>query len=237
MKYAADLHVHSALSPCSDDDMTPNNIVNMSLLKGLDIIAVTDHNSAENLEAVSRCAALNGIVAIPGMELETSEEVHLICLFPTVDAALKMQETVYAALPPLENREDIFGRQMIMDEHDNIKGRLKRLLLTAAGFCLEDAFDLVKGLGGAVIPAHIDRDSYSILSNLGMIPEGLGIKYLELSKSCDFQEFIHKHPSLAGFQFIRSSDAHDLGTILERENFIELEERSIPCLIKKILQA
>jgi len=231
MKYAIDLHIHSALSPCSDDEMTPNNIVNMACLKGLDMIAVTDHNSAENLEAVLKCGNRSGMLVVPGMEVETREEVHLVCLFPDIKAALKMQDIVYKALPPVQNREDIFGQQLIMDENDEVKGLLKQLLITAADLGLEEVFSIVGDLGGVTIPAHVDRESYSVISNLGMIPEDLNIKYVEISRNCDAQVYRSKNPHLLCYEFIKSSDAHTLGDILERESFIELEEKSVECLI------
>ena len=147
MKAYIDLHIHSSLSPCSDKDMTPNNIVNMAYLKGLDIIAVTDHNSAENCDAMVICGKKRGIIVVPGMELETREEVHLVCLFPSVAEAHRMQEIVYNALPDIENREDIFGQQIMMDEEDNISGYQKRLLLTASSLSIDDAFMNVSSLG------------------------------------------------------------------------------------------
>lgn len=232
MKFAVDLHIHSALSPCSDNDMTPNNIVSMAFLKELDFIAVTDHNSIENINAVLKCAEQMGIIAVPGMELETCEEVHLICLFPTIEKALEFQKVVYAHLPRFENREDIFGEQLVMDDSDNITGRMEWLLLTAAQLSIEDAFAAVEELGGAIIPAHVDRDSYSIISNLGGIPENLKAGYVEISKNCDLTDFMNKNDTIRPFSFIRSSDAHHLGDILERESFIELEEKSVDCLIK-----
>lgn len=234
MQYAVDLHIHSALSPCSEEEMTPNNIVNMAVLKGLDIIAVTDHNTVENCPAVMNCARNAGLVAIPGMELETREEVHLLCLFPNTEAAFRMQEIVYAALPKLLNREEIFGQQLVMDEKDNIIRVNERLLLTAAGIGAEEAVELVSALGGVVIPAHIDRASYSIISNLGMMPENLKIKYVEFSKECCPDNYRQESPSLTSYQYIISSDAHKLKNILEREFFLELEENSIGAVIKKL---
>jgi len=231
MKYYVDLHIHSALSPCADDDMTPNNIVNMALLKGLDIISVTDHNSAENLEAVIKCGEKTGILVIPGMEIETTEEVHVVCFFPSLDKALKMQEEVYKALPSIKNRPDIFGNQLIFDEQDNVIGFLDRMLITATGITIENVNNKVKELDGVMIPAHVDRESYSILSNLGTLPNEIKVKCLEVSKFCNLDSFIHKCPELSGYEFIKSSDAHSLGNILERESIIELEEKSISCLI------
>ncbi|HHV30506.1 MAG TPA: PHP domain-containing protein [Clostridium sp.] len=234
MKVYTDLHIHSALSPCSDNEMTPNNIVNMAFLKQLDIIAVTDHNTAENCVAVVECAKKRGVVAVPGMELETREEVHLLCLFPGINEALCMQEIVYNALPDIKNRKEIFGEQIVLDEQDNVLRQVDRLLLTATSLSVDDALAHVGALGGVVIPAHIDRDSYSIISNLGVIPDNPEIKYLEISKLCDKSKYLDNNSYLSRFNFIMSSDAHSLGDILERENTIELDEVSIECLIETL---
>jgi PHP family Zn ribbon phosphoesterase len=226
-----DLHIHSALSPCSEKDMTPNNIVNMACLKGLDIIAVTDHNSMENYLSVLKCGRGKKILIVPAMEIESREEIHLLSFFSDFAAAQSMQRIVSDALMKVENREDIFGRQLVMDEWDNLKGTVKHLLLTATELGIEDIIDLVDGLGGVVIPAHVDRESNSILSNLGAIPEDLKINYLEISAECNLEEYIKKNPQLSRYHFIRSSDAHHLGDILERESFLDLEEASAACLI------
>ncbi len=237
MKYAVDLHMHSCLSPCGDNDMTPNNIVNMALIKGLDIIAVTDHNTAENLEAVLECAKENGLTVIPGIEVETAEEAHIVCLFRKVEDAYKLQEIIYDALPPLKNRAEIFGNQYICDKNDNVIGELAQMLITATSISTDDIFDLVEGLGGVAYPAHVDRDSYSVLSNLGFVPEAYKGKYLELSRNCNFQYFSDQADELtnAGYHFFRASDAHYLWDIFERENFMELKEKSVDAVIDKLL--
>ncbi|WP_010251925.1 PHP domain-containing protein [Acetivibrio cellulolyticus] len=232
MKAFYDLHIHSALSPCAENEMTPNNIVNMAYIKGLDIIAVTDHNVALNCEAVLKCAKHRGILAVPGMELETREEVHLVCLFPGLEEVLKMQNIVNNALPDLENREDIFGQQIIMDEDDNTIGNYKQMLLTAVDLSIDEVFEKVGSLGGIVVPAHIDRDSYSIISNLGIVPDYLDIKYLEFSKDCVANEFISRNSYLSAYKFLKSSDAHNLGNLLEKESSFEVEEISIECLFE-----
>jgi len=234
MRLAYDLHIHSALSACSDKDMTPNNIVNMSLLKELDIIAVTDHNSAENLEAVVKCAQGKDILVVPGMEVETMEEIHVVCLFPGIGEAKKMQEIVYNNLPPLKNRDDIFGRQIIFDEKDDEIGSIDRFLLTAVGMPIEEVYKTVLSLNGAMIPAHIDRSSYSILSNLGSIPPDLGFKYLEVSKKAVMENMNKQYPEVCSYRFIVSSDAHSLENISERESFIDVDEKSAECVISKI---
>lgn len=234
MKVAVDLHIHTALSPCADNDMTPNNIVNMAFLKGLDIIAVTDHNCVENYEVVAGCARSKGIVVVPGMEVETREEVHLVCLFPDLSAAKKMQQIIFDALPERENRAEIFGQQLIMDEEDNIVMEMKQLLVTAADISIDDVFTKVDELRGVVIPAHIDRESYSILSNLGLIPDYLDIKYIEISRMCNYEDLRQVHPYLDVYNHIKSSDAHYLWDMLERESFLELEEISPSGLIKAL---
>lgn len=234
MRYAVDLHIHSALSPCADNDMTPNNIINMASLKGLDIIAVTDHNSAGNVNAFIECAAGSDILIVPGMELETREEVHLVCLFPDEKKALEMQEIVYGSMPYMPNREDIFGQQLLLDKDDSIVGSAEQMLVRAADIGIEEAVKIVRSLGGVAIPAHVDRNSYSIISNLGTVPDSLEVSYLEISHTCNTQDFLQSNPGLETYNFIRNSDAHRLGDILERESYIELDDKSVHNLIDKL---
>lgn len=229
MKYAYDFHIHTALSPCADEDMTPNNIVNMALLKELDMIAITDHNTCENVEAIMKVGRKSNLLVIPGMEIETCEEVHMICLFPNIKAAIKMQEIVYASLPPLMNRRDIFGKQLILNEYDDIIGENEKLLLTASSLSVYDVVKYIRSIEGTVYPAHIDRNSYSILSNLGWIPKDLDINTVEISKDADFDKFASKYDL---FNIIKSSDAHYLTDIAEREQFLEITTKSINEIIK-----
>lgn len=229
MKYAYDFHIHTALSPCGDNDMTPNNIVNMALLKELDIIAITDHNSCENAAAVMKVAEGTDLIVIPGMEVETSEEIHMVCLFPDIVSANHMQEVVYNHLPPLENRVSIFGEQLILNEEDDIVGENKRLLLTATSLSIYDVVKYVRQFNGVAFPAHIDRSSYSVLSNLGWIPEDLDVHTLEVSKNADLEK---SKLNYSKYNVIRSSDAHYLPDIFEREQFLDLEFKSISQVIK-----
>ncbi len=234
MNYAYDLHIHSALSPCADNEMTPNNIVNMAVLKGLDVIALTDHNSGANLEAVGRCAEKAGLLFIPGMEVETAEEVHLVCLLPDIANALELNGQISGALPAIANREDIFGRQLIMDENDIVTGEEKQMLITAACLTVDEVCRRVNRLGGVVIPAHVDRSSYSILSNLGMVPKNLPVGNLEISRSCDQYLFRTTRPELDHYNLIKSSDAHSLEDILERESFLDLRSLSVQALLEAL---
>ncbi|NLU53569.1 MAG: PHP domain-containing protein [Clostridiaceae bacterium] len=231
MKYWVDLHIHSCLSPCADEDMTPNNIVNMSLIKGLDIIAITDHNSVSNAAACMEVGSKEGLVVVPGMELTTAEEIHLVCLFPGIDEACEFEKIVYANLPPSKNREDIFGPQIIMNSLDEVTGHEERLLSAACGLDIETALDTVRGLGGVVVPSHVDRQSFSILNTLGAIPREYGFKYLEYSRNLRLDSFLEEHSELKDYQFIRSSDAHYIVDILEQETFLDLKDKSIKSLL------
>ncbi len=223
MKFAVDFHIHSALSPCADDDMTPNNIVNMAILKGLDLIAITDHNSCKNLTAIMEVGKKQGLMVIPGMEVQTKEEVHILCLFKDLDIAMKFDEIIYESLPDVKNSEEVFGKQLIMDSQDKIIGKLEKLLISSSSLSIEETFDLVRAFGGFCIPAHVDRTSYSIISNLGFIPPALNIKTVEFSKRNEPQDIIRKFPFLKKFNYIISSDAHYLWDISEREFFIEID--------------
>lgn len=231
MKYWVDLHIHSCLSPCAEEDMTPNNIVNMALLKGLDVIAITDHNSAKNLKAIIEAGSKQGLTVIPGMELCTAEEFHLICLFPELERALSFEKLVYENLYPIDNREDIFGTQIIMDSEDNEIDREQRLLSGASKLDTETALQAIRSLNGVVIPAHVNRQSYSMLNTLGAIPYEYGFKYLELSKNCSIDDFLREYPSLESYQFIHTSDSHFLCDLLEQEVSIDLKEKTIETLL------
>lgn len=234
MKYSYDLHIHTALSPCANNDMTPNNIVNMSILKQLDIIAITDHNSCENVKAVIEVSKMTDLIVIPGMEIESSEEVHMICLFKDIENALKMQNIVYDNLPSIKNKPEIFGQQLLYSSKDEIIGENDRLLITATKLSIDDVIQLTEKFDGVVYPAHIDRNSYSILSNLGIVPDDLKIKAIEFSKYVLPQDMFNKYSYLKRYYPIQSSDAHYLEDIMERINFIELDKKNINAIINKL---
>lgn len=222
MEAAADLHIHSALSPCGDQDMTPNNIVNMAALKGLDIISITDHNSALNLPASAEVASASGILLVPGIEVQTAEEVHILCYFRSIEDALNLGDIIYRLLPDISNREDIFGPQLVMDRFDGVHDKVTKLLLSSADISVEDLVRTVSDIGGVCVPAHVDRTSYSIISNLGFIPPSCDIKTVELSRRADRDTVMKSFPDLREFRIISSSDAHYLRNILEREAFINI---------------
>lgn len=223
MKLYYDFHIHSALSPCGDNDMTPNNLINMSIIKGLDAVALTDHNACENVRAAAAVAG-DKIIFIPGMEVETSEEVHIVTLFPTADAAEEMQRILVDSSPYIPNRPEIFGNQYIMDENDEICGEIDRMLVTASGLDIYTVVAAAKDLGGIAYPAHIDRESYSVLSNLGFIPPDLDISAVEItekSRTALEGEYSNR------YNIITSSDAHYLWDISECNHYIEVSDASV----------
>ena len=222
MKLYYDLHIHSALSPCGDNDMTPNNIVNMSIIKGLDIIAVTDHNSCGNAEAAMKVADGN-IIVIPGMEIETSEEIHVVSYFPDIERAKYAENGVKAAMSGIKNKPEIFGNQYFMDENDEITGEEENLLVSATTLDIFEVFRLVKEAGGIALPAHIDRSSYSVISNLGDIPSDLPVDIIEITPKnrYEWQEKYNK------YKILSNSDAHYLENISEPEFCLEIFNKSI----------
>lgn len=235
MRVYYDFHIHTALSPCGDGDMTPNNIVNMCLLKGLDAIAITDHNSAENCLACMKVGKEKGLLVIPGIELQTKEEVHLLCLFKDINAVLAFQKLVYMNMTEQKNRPEYFGTQLIFDEMDNIIEESSRLLMSSVNMTINDAIRKAAELEGLVIPAHVDKKAYSILSNLGFIPDTLSIKTLEISKQCDIIDLLKKFPDLKGYSFIQNSDAHYLWQLLEKESYLDIREKTTEAIFQALI--
>lgn len=232
MKIAYDFHMHSCLSPCGDADMTPQNIVNMAKIMGYDAIALTDHNTCGNCEAVMKAGAQNGLTVIPGMELCSAEEVHLVCLFPDIEKAMAFSDYIYTTLPPIKNKPGVFGEQIYMNEQDEIIGTEERLLITASSVSCAKAVSVVEGFGGICYPAHIDRSSFSILSNLGIIDESFGFKCVEIFDSSKEAELKEKHPYLKSLKIISDSDAHYLENMRIPEScYIDIEENSVEAIL------
>lgn len=214
--------------------MTPNNIVQMSKLLGLNIIALTDHNSVLNCEAVMKLSEQNDLCVIPGMELTTMEEIHVVCLFPTLEKALEFNDYVKAHQMQFQNREDIYGRQVIMNELDEEIGEVENLLILATDISVMNVKELVENYDGVCYPAHINRDSMSILSSLGEIPPECGFKTAEVSSSGNIEELKKAHPILNDMLIVRDSDAHYLQNMKDAENYFELEKLSIDSVLDKL---
>ena len=225
----SDLHIHSCLSPCGSDDMTPANLCGMAAIKGLQMIALTDHNTARNLPAAAACCAAYGLLLIPGMEITTKEEVHLLGYFPTVARALEFGEYLRAHLPAKKNRPSLFGNQRVMDEDDNQIAEEDALLIGATDLPLSELVREVRAADGVPVPAHINRGSNGLLVNLGFMPEGLDFTALEVWRALPCPQDVQ-----IGKVILHSSDAHYLGDMLEPEITIGLEERSVAAFLDKL---
>ena len=223
---AYDLHMHSCLSPCGDEEMTPVNIAGMAAVKELGVIAVTDHNSCKNCPAVIKAAEEYGVLAISGMELTTEEEVHVLCLFAHLSDALAFDAFVYEKLLPIPNDERIFGRQLVMDAEETIIGKPEKLLINATAISFDAVYDLMEEYHGLMIPAHLDKKTTSLLSNLGFIPPDSRFAVAELANLTNLHQLRRKHPYLDTCNIICNSDAHYLQDIHEPEYRLWVEEVS-----------
>lgn len=227
-----DFHLHSCLSPCGDDDMTPYNLVNMAKILGMDIIALTDHNTCQNCKSAIEVGKQIGLTVVPGMELCTLEEAHVVCLFPDSDSAMSFSDYVIDGMPNVRNRPDIFGNQFIMDCEDGITGTQDKLLTLASNISISNVHDAVAEYGGICYPAHIDRSSFSVISNLGMITPDMKFSAVEMTDSADREKLNAEHPILNNAKIMSGSDAHYLENMKEAAHRIELSE----CTAKAVIE-
>jgi len=229
--YRADLHIHTCLSPCGDLKMTPQKIVQQAVNKKLNIIAICDHNSTENVSAVAKVAKGKNITVISGMEVCTKEEIHMLALFENIEAAFEMQAKVYDKLQG-KNDPEVFGMQVIGNEFDEVLGFNERLLIGAVDMSIEEVVNGIHKLNGLAIASHIDRESYSVIGQLGFIPETLRFDALEISPNISIEEARKRFSEYQTYTFIQNSDAHvieDIGKcttefLMERLSFDEIKK-------------
>ena len=223
-RYYYDFHIHSCLSPCGDDDMTPANIAGAATLAGLNIVALTDHNTAKNCPAFMMAAKAYGIIGIAGMELTTAEDIHVVCLFEKLEEALSFSEEIEKHIVKIKNRPEIFGRQQIMDHEDNILGEEEFLLSNATDISVEDVPELVDRFGGVCYPAHIDRTANGIVSILGVFPEESDFNCYELHGAEKTTEYEDRFNHLKNKIRLIGSDAHYLWDLRDAEDYIEIQD-------------
>lgn len=223
MDLSYDLHIHSCLSPCGDNDMTPNNIINMASMLGLDVIAVSDHNSARNLPAIFKVAEDSDIVIVPAIEVCTNEEVHILCLFKSLSLVQAFDEELYTHLPFIKNDEDAFGCQIVMDEQDNPIATEQKLLINAVDIGIDKLLKILHKYDGLAIPAHVDKQSNSIISSLGYIPDDYNFSCIEVKNPNSDISFSRKK--------ITNSDAHYLEHIGEPVRTIPVTERTASAVV------
>ena len=220
-----DLHIHSCLSPCGDADMTPGNIAGMAKLNGLRIAALTDHNTCLNCPAFFEACRVYGVVPIAGMELTTMEEIHVVCLFATLEKAMEFDRFVAGHRMKIKNRPDIFGEQIIMDVRDDPAGCVDELLILATDLDLMQAVREVRRFGGAAFPAHIDKQANGIIGILGDFPAEPGFVAAEFHDVGNISGYKAKYPILEGLTLLTNSDAHMLESMpIEPAVFSELED-------------
>ena len=203
--FKADLHIHTCLSPCTELDMSPRRILTAAKKKEINIIGICDHNSSENSLAVMNAAKKMNISVFPGMEVTSQEEVHVLALFDEIENALKLQEHVYENLPG-ENDEDAFGMQVIVNEKEEVLGLNNKLLIGATTIPLEKIIKTIHSLDGIAIASHIDRESFSIIAQLGFIPDNLELDALEISPAITREEAKKRYSN--DYPITYSSDAH-----------------------------
>ncbi len=223
-RYYYDFHIHSCLSPCADNDMTPNNIAGVCTLAGLHIAALTDHNSARNCPAFFEAAKRQGLIPVAGMELTTAEDIHVVCLFEKLDDAMAFGEAVETYRIRIPNRTDIFGDQILMNAEDEPIGTETDLLPNATTLSLEEVPPLVETHGGICFPAHIDREANGIISTLGTFPESPHFVCAELHDCEKEGEYRGRYPVLRDMTLLCGSDAHYLWDIRDAHAYFDLDD-------------
>ncbi|MBN1351426.1 PHP domain-containing protein [candidate division KSB1 bacterium] len=232
--YRGDLHVHTVLSPCGALLMGPKNIVPRALAIGLNLLAITDHNASENVPGVLKAAENTNLMVVPGMEVTSQEEGHLICLFASMQLLDEFQALIYEHLTPGENAPDFFGPQYIVNENNEVLGENKRLLIFATTLKTRQIIDAVTEKGGICYPAHIERKAYSLLNQLGFIPDDLTFPALEISWNASVSKVIKQFPQAVNYPLIRSSDAHHTDEMGRGSTWFLMEKLSFEELVLAI---
>jgi 3',5'-nucleoside bisphosphate phosphatase len=194
--------------------MIPPLIVEEAVELGIDLIAITDHNTTANIVAVQTAAKGSRLVVLPGMELQTREEVHTLCLFDQIEQAQALQNWVDQRMLPLQNNPDYFGEQFVVDETGDFIRREERLLLSSIDASLREAWEIVSELGGLFIPAHINRQAFGLINVLGLVPTDFPIEALEISRHINVEQAQSKFPQIRGYPLIQNGDVHFLDGFL-----------------------
>ena len=218
-KVRADLHVHTCLSPCADNQMEAVAIVEQAKQTGLDMIGICDHNSGENVGALMKAGMRGGITVIPGVEVTSREEVHILGLFNSEQDLMSLQDIIYENLPG-ESDEEAFGPQLVIDEYGNVTGKNSRLLIGATTLAVEQIVDAIHRFAGLAIASHIDRQRFSLVGQLGYIPKDLKLDALEVSRPSSIDQE-YKYP------LVTSSDAHFLEDIGRNSTYFMIEDTSL----------
>jgi hypothetical protein len=218
--YIAELHSHTVLSPCAEIEMIPPLVVPEAIERGINLLAVTDHNASANVIAVQQAAQGTGLIVLPGMEVQTQEEVHVVCLFDTLEQLAAWQEVVDGHLPPLENDVERFGEQLVVNAAGDFVRREPRLLLTSISLPIDNVIERVNAIGGLAIPAHVDRKANGLLEILGFVPANARVEALEISRHITVDVAPVRYPQIRGYPLVRNGDAHRLNEFLGVNEFL-----------------
>lgn len=217
--------------------MTPNNIANMAALSGCEIIAITDHNTCKNAASVMKAGERCGLLVLPGMELCTSEEAHVVCLFETLEGAMGFDAYIYKNMPHVKNKAEIFGEQRMLDENDELIGLEENLLLVSSFIGVNEVVSLAEEYGGTAFPAHVDRDSYSVLASLGTIPPEARFAAAEVTRDCDLDKLRQQYPELSQMRIVSDSDSHYLESLTGEPRRLHLPEKTRRAVINALKAA
>ncbi len=228
-EFKVDLHIHTCLSPCAELEMSPKYIVRRAKERGLHMIGICDHNSAENFLAVKKTAEREGLGVIGGMEVTTKEEVHILALFGSDEQLFSLQEIVYENLHGT-NDEKLYGKQVIVNEHEEVVGFNRKLLIGATDITIDKLVELIHEHDGLAIAAHVDREGFGIIGQLGFIPTDLAFDALELADPANCSMI----PQEQRYEVITSSDSHRLETIGRRCTTFTMYERSFDEIRKSL---
>ncbi len=233
-KYYYDLHIHSVLSSCADVLMSPNNIMNMTMLNELDFVSVTDHNSLLHADTFIELSESYDFIFIPGVEVTTIENIHVLCYFKSYALAMKFQVQLEKYIEKVDYDKEYFGYQQLLDVNDEEIEIIDYSLRDCTSLTINELIKLAKKYEAIVIPAHINKQSYSIL-NLDIDISKLNINAIELSSNCNIEEFLNNNKELEKYKIVINSDSHCITDISEKNNYIELEEKTIECFFKYFL--
>jgi len=225
-RFEADLHIHTCLSPCGEFRMSPRRIVEQAKLKGLDIIGICDHNSAENVVCAKKVGAKEGLAVIGGIEVTSQEEAHILAFFDEDNDLFELANLIYENLPGINN-ERVFGQQIVVNEDDEVLGFNKRLLIGATVLPLHQIVDRIHSLSGLAIASHIDRESFSIIGQLGFIPDGLELDGLEVSPRLSLKKAQLEFGETFDFPLVTFSDAHTLEDVGKSFTCLLIEEANV----------
>ncbi len=236
MKIYYDMHIHSCLSPCADNDMLPCDIAGMGALNGLSLMALTDHNSCKNCPAFFEACKAYNIIAVAGMELTTAEDIHVICLFRQLYDAMRFSDFIFDKILNIQNKPEIFGDQIVTDRDGNETDRVMKLLISATDISIDEVPEIVKEYGGICYPAHVDRESNGVIAVLGDVPKEADFTCFELNDSDNLTQYLNDYPSLRKMSCISSSDAHSLIKINTALNFIEIDDLNDDLVLDKLFE-